>query len=40
MSILSTIAEAAAKVAEGVVLAAAVYLVNRGIRHPLRGRKK
>ena len=33
MSIVSTIVEAAAKIAEGVILAAAVYLTNRGIHH-------
>ena len=39
MSVLSSIAATVANIAEGAVLAAAVYLVNRGVRHP-RGRKK
>lgn len=40
MSIMSAIAVSAARIAKGVVLAAVVYLVNRGVKHPLRDRKK
>ena len=40
MSILKTIAETAAEIAEGAVLAAAVYLVNRGAKHPIKRGKK
>ena len=40
MPILSLLATTIAKIAEGAVLAASVYLVNRGVRHPMRSRKK
>ncbi len=38
--IFAEIVDSLTKVAEGAVLAAAVYLINRGIKHPLHGRKK
>lgn len=40
MSILSAIAASIAKIAEGGVLAASVYLVNRGVKGPLRNKKR
>lgn len=39
MSIMSAIAVSAARIAKGVVLAAVVYLVNRGVKHPLCDKK-
>ena len=40
MPILSVIATTIAQIAEGAVLAASVYLVNRGVKHSTRNRKK
>ena len=40
MSILSAIATSIAKIAEGAILAASVYLVNRGVKGPLRDKKR
>ena len=40
MPILSVIATTIAQIAEGAVLAASVYLVNRGVKHPMQSRKK
>ena len=40
MSIISMIAVWAARIAEGAVLAAVVYLVNRGVKRPTQGGRK
>lgn len=40
MPILSAIATSIAKIAEGAILAASVYLVNRGVKGPLRNKKR
>lgn len=40
MSIMSAIAVSAARIAEGAVLAAVVYLVNRGVKRPTKGGRK
>lgn len=40
MPILSAIATSIAKIAEGAVLAASVYLVNRGVRQSVKKSKK
>ena len=37
MSIISMIAVWASRIAEGAVLAAVVYLVNRGVKRPTKG---
>lgn len=37
---LTLLAEIIAEIAEGTVLAAAVYLVNRAMKHPPHNRKK
>ena len=38
--VLAEIVSLLVGVAEGAVLAAAVYLVNRGVKHPVSKRKK
>lgn len=40
MSILSAIAASIARIAEGAVLAASVYLVNRGVKGPAKKPRK
>lgn len=39
-TIVGEIIMSLAKAAEGAILATAVYLVNRGVKHPLHRRRK
>lgn len=38
--IFAEVVTSLAKAAEGAILAAVVYLVNRGVKHPRQGRRK
>lgn len=40
MGVFAEVVSSLVKAAEGAVLAAAVYLVNRGVKHPVDKRKR